>query len=124
MPKEQDNLFKTSYELFFSKDKSQKEKRNTSKKPVANSLDFYSSHNNITGNKNKVIDDRKAPNGKKLFSDIYHRASLVNMYRGDLKIKTKNEAAPQDILHVFSTKKHFVNKIKFSKFLINLILFK
>lgn len=113
-----DTLFKTSYELFYSKKKVEEtQKKKSQKKFVTNSLDFYSSHNNITGNAEKIRDDRKTPNSKKLFTTVYNKKSLVNMYRGDLNINTKYEAVQPDILHAFTTKKHFV-KINFLKFII------
>lgn len=107
-PKRDENLFKTSYEAFFSKDKIEKERKKPQKKIVMNSLDFYSSHNNITGYADKLKDDRMTPNNKKLFKPVYDKKSLVNMYRGDLDIKTKFEPVQPDILHAFSTKKHYV----------------
>jgi len=108
-PKSDENLFKTSYEAFFSKNKTEKERKISNKKFVMNSLDFYSSHNNIIGNAEKIMEDRTTPNSKKLFKPVYHKKSLVNMYSGDLNINTKFKPAQPDILHPFSTKKHYVN---------------
>ncbi len=124
-PKIDENLFKTSYEAFFSKNKVENEKKQSQKKVVLNSLDFYSSHNNITGHPEKLKEDRMTPNSKKLFKPVYHKKSLVNMYRGDhLGINTKYEPIQLDILHAFSTKKHFVKIIcLFFGFLSLFILF-
>ncbi len=105
-----DTLFKSSYDLFYSKKKVEENKsKKSQKKLITNSLDFFSSHNNITGNVQKIQEDKKFPNGKKLFTTVYHKKSLVNMYRGDLNIQTKYEPVQPEILHAFSTKKHFVN---------------
>lgn len=106
--KNDENLFKTSYEAFFSKDKTEKERKKSHKKFVLNSLDFYSSHNNITGLTDKIKEDRMTPNSKKLFKPVYNKKSLINMYRGDLEVNTKYQPVQPDILHPFSTKKHYV----------------
>lgn len=118
-PKSDENLFKTSYEAFFSKNKIQKERKKSQKKFVMNSLDFYSSHNNVTGYPEKLKEDRMTPNSKKIFKPVYNKKSLVNMYRGDLGVNTKYEPVQPDILHAFSTKKHYVNfKFSFYSFVV------
>jgi len=109
------NLFRTSYETFYSKNKVENEKKNLRKKIVSDSIDFYSSHNNITGKADRIKEDRTTPNSKKLFQTVYNQKTLINMYRGDLNINPNNEPHAPEILHALTTKKHFV--------IINIFLF-
>ena len=108
-------LFKTSYNTYFSNNKNEEKRKKSNKKIFTESIDNLKSHNNITGHHQKCLDDQVQKNSKKLFQTVYHKKSLSNLYRGDLEIKTKYESVQPDILHVFSTKKHFVKSFKFIK---------
>jgi hypothetical protein len=108
------NHNKKIYETQYSNNKINFEKKKSNRRHTAKSIDFLCSHNNITGNENKIVDDFININSKKLFENIYYRKSLSNLYREDLeKIKnenkkTKNEPNEIEIIHALKTKKHFV----------------
>lgn len=110
-----ENNFKTNYETQYSKNKTEFENKKSNRRHNAKSIDFLCSHNNITGNENRVVEDTTFKNNKKLFETVYYRKSLQNLYRGEADKIENHNPEKQEIIHPLKTKKHFVYNIKFFK---------
>jgi hypothetical protein len=113
------NYNKNNYETQYTNNKINFEKKKSNRRHTTKSIDFLCSHNNITGNENKIVDDITAKNSKKLFENVYYKKSLSNLYRGDFD-KTQNlkpQPEKKEIIHALKTKKHFVIFIFFKFFI-------
>ena len=112
------NNYKNTYETQYTKNEFEKKK--TNRRHTAKSIDFLSSHNNITGNENRIVEDITYKNNKKLFETVYYKKSLTNLYKGDLEKMENPQPEKKEIIHALKTKKHFVI-IFFSYFLFNFL---